>query len=109
MRSSRWKVAKQRGLDAARLAAIAGCAAMLAGCNTTREITGSVPTDYRQRHAIAIKEGPRTLELFIGDKRGTLTDTQRAEVIAFAGEWRQHATGGILIDVPEGTSNAAAA
>jgi pilus assembly protein CpaD len=65
--------------------------------------------DYRQRHAIVIKEGPRTVELFIGDKRGTLTATQRAEVLAFAGEWRREATGGIFVDVPSGTSNGPAA
>jgi pilus assembly protein CpaD len=102
-------VAKRRGAHALRLAAIAGCAAMLAGCNTAREVVGSEPSDYRQRHAIVIKEGPRTVELFIGDKRGTLTGAQRADVLAFAGEWRREATGGILIDVPEGTSNAIAA
>jgi pilus assembly protein CpaD len=109
MSSPIFKVARLRGADIARLAAIAGCAVMLAGCNTTREITGSTPADYRQRHPIVVKEGPRTVNLFIGEKRGTLTSSQRVEVIAFAGEWRQEATGGILIDVPEGTGNAAAA
>jgi pilus assembly protein CpaD len=107
-------VARRRGARAVRLLAIAGCAAMLttalAGCNTTQEVvTGSVPSDYRQRHPIVIKEGPRTVELFIGDKRGTLTGVQRAEVLSFAREWRREATGGILIDVPAGTTNAAAA
>lgn len=110
MRSTFPKVAKRRGAHVARLAAIAGCTAMLAGCNTTQQVvTGSVPTDYRQRHAIVIKEGPRTVDLFIGDMRGTLTGSQRAEVLAFASEWRREATGGILIDVPAGTSNANAA
>src|SRR5262249_59543635 len=109
MGPSFFNVARTRGAGLARLAAIAGCAAMLAGCNTTREIAGGTPADYRQRHAIVIKEGPRTVELFIGEKRGSLTASQRAEVIAFAAEWRAEATGGILIDVPEGTGNAASA
>jgi len=109
MNSTFFKVAKLRGAHMARLAAIVGCAAMVAGCNTTRELTGSTPTDYRQRHPIVVKEGPNTVELFIGEKRGSLTNAQRTDVIAFANEWRQEATGGILLDLPEGTGNASAA
>jgi pilus assembly protein CpaD len=105
----------RRGALALRLLAAAGCAAMLAGCmtsmaNLTRtEVTGSVPDDYRQRHPIVVKEGPRTVELFIGGKRGALTPAQRAEVLAFAHEWRRDSTGGILIDLPSGTPNEMAA
>jgi pilus assembly protein CpaD len=65
--------------------------------------------NYRQRHPIVINEGPRTVELFIGDKRGTLSAEQRAQVLSFARDWQREATGGIRIDVPEGTRNAAAA
>jgi pilus assembly protein CpaD len=92
-----------------RLAAIAGCAAALAGCYAPQVVTGTVASDPRQRHPIVLKEGPRTVDLFIGDKRGTLTGAQRAHVLAFAREWRREATGGILLDVPTDTSNAAAA
>jgi pilus assembly protein CpaD len=92
---------------AIRLAAAAGCAAMVAGCNTDRlYVTGEVPSDYRQRHPIVLKEDPRTVELFIGSQRGTLTGDQRADVLAFAHEWRREATGGIVVDVPSGSSNA---
>src|SRR5262249_46706529 len=44
-----------------------------------------------------------------GEGRGSLNGSQRAEVLSFATEWRREATGGILIDVPAGTSNAGAA
>jgi pilus assembly protein CpaD len=100
-----------RRRSAVSLLAIAGCAAMLAGCNTTQsdQVTGATPMTYRDRHPIAIKEGPRTVDLFIGDRRGDLTGTQRAEVLAFASDWRREASGGILLDVPSGTSNARAA
>jgi pilus assembly protein CpaD len=47
--------------------------------------------------------------LFIGSKRGTLTGEQRAEVLAFADEWRREATGGVIIDLPAGSNNQAAA
>ena len=103
MISRRLTIAKRHGARALRLAAMAGCAAALAGCYTpVQDVVGSVPIDYRHRHAITIKEGPRTVDLFIGDKRGTLTGAQRAEVLAFAHEWRRDATGGILLDVPAG-------
>jgi len=67
----------------------------------------------RQRRAPAPSDRDQgrtaTVDLFIGERRGTLNGSQRAEVLSFAAEWRREATGGILIDVPAGSSNAAAA
>jgi pilus assembly protein CpaD len=90
-----------------RSAILAGCALLLCGCNTDSQITGvpSVPTDYRMRHPIALKEADRSLDLFIGTNRGTLTPAQRADVLAFAQHWRHEATGGVVIDLPAGTGN----
>ncbi len=90
------------------LAAI-GCMTMLAGCYTTQPVASGLANDYRLRHPIAIKEGVRTVELFIGSKRGGLSPDQRADVLAFSGTWRREATGGILIEVPAGTKNEIAA
>lgn len=98
-----------RPSTAARAIAIVAFAALLAGCNAHRETTSSIPPDYRQRHPIAVKEGTRTVELFIGNRRGSLDPTQSAEVAAFAHTWRREATGGIVIEVPSGTPNARAA
>jgi pilus assembly protein CpaD len=85
-------------------------AVVLAGCYTAREATlEAIPNDYRQRHPIVLKEAPRTVDLFIGNRRGNLTGTQRAQVLAFAQAWRGEATGGVLIDVPTGTPNARSA
>jgi len=94
-----------------RTVLIAGCATLLAGCynHTRTDISAAAPSDYRQRHPIAIKEKDRTVELFIGTSRGALTGEQRAEVRAFARDWKHEATGGIVIEVPVGTRNAAAA
>jgi pilus assembly protein CpaD len=102
----------KRSRSAASIAAVLAIIAatsMLAGCNTTNEVTGAIPTDYRQRHPIVLKESPRTVELLIGTKRGALTGAQRADVLAFANEWNREATGGILIDLPAGTPNEYAA
>jgi len=98
---------------AVRLLAVIGCATMLAGCYTDRAairtVAPEIPNDPRQRHPIAIREGVHTVELFIGTKRGELTANQRGDVIAFARTWRDDAAGGVMIDLPSGTSNEAAA
>jgi type IV pilus biogenesis protein CpaD/CtpE len=36
-------------------------------------VVASVPEDYRTRQLIVIKEGARTVELFIGSQRGALS------------------------------------
>lgn len=82
----------------------------LVGCNTYRvKETLDVPNDYRKRHQIGLREGTRTVEVFIGQSRGSLNPTQRAEVLAFARTWKDESTGGIVIDVPTGTPNQFAA
>lgn len=91
-----------------RGALLAAFAASLGACTMTteREVTGSVPpNDYRLRHPISIAEKDRTLELFVGAGRGGLTPTQRAEVMAYAQNWRNEGTAGITIDRPVGGAN----
>jgi pilus assembly protein CpaD len=85
-------------------------AAGIAGCQTTaRDTTGSIPTDYRERHPIELKEGKRTLVLFVGAGRGGLSPVQSAEVLSFAKSWQREATGGVTIDRPVGGANERAA
>jgi pilus assembly protein CpaD len=94
----------------ARALAFVSLAALLAGCKTSGDdMTSSIPSDYRLRHPIAVREGPQVLNIFIGDNRGGLTPSQRTEVTALASTWRREASGGIVIEVPSGTSNARAA
>jgi pilus assembly protein CpaD len=90
---------------------LAGFAAALAGCNTTvaRDTTGSIPDSYKERHPIAVKEGKKTLVVLVGAGRGGLSPMQRAEVLAFAQNWRRNATGGITIERPVGRANERAA
>jgi pilus assembly protein CpaD len=90
-----------------RAAFAIGCAAFVCGCNTDQQITGAptVPTDYRLRHPITITEKDRTFQLFIGANRDSLTPTQRAELLAFAQSWKDQATGGVVIDLPVGSTN----
>ena len=94
-----------------RAAMIAIVAIAASGCSYTAkdEVTSSIPTDYRHRHPIAIRDGDRTMEVFIGARRGSLTPMQRGEIGKFALEWRREATGGMVLDIPSGTPNARAA
>ncbi len=113
MQTVRTMIAGRRNIAemALRAAIVIGAALFVCGCNTDQQVAGvpSVPVDYRMRHPITIKESDRTLELFIGSNRGVLTAVQRAQVLAFAQTWRHDATGGVIVDLPKGTSNERAA
>ena len=98
------------GQAALRLLAVGVLAAMLAGCYQQRLAQRDYSDDYRQRHPITLKEGERTVEVFLGSNRGGLNPSQRADVLSFAQLWRREATSGIIVDVPHGgpTDHAAA-
>ncbi len=79
---------------------------ILAGCLASRDATlDMIPRDYPQRHPIVLGEAPHTVELFIGNRRGSLNDAQRTDVLAFAQIWRREAGGGIIIDLPARAPN----
>lgn len=108
MNSNPSHVARARVAIALRTLVLGTAAAVLAGCYsyTAQEIAlDEIPNDYRQRHPIVLKEAPRSVELFIGNRRSSLNAEQRAQVLSFAQEWRRDGTGGVMIDVPSGTPN----
>jgi pilus assembly protein CpaD len=90
---------------------LAGLATALAGCNTfvSSDPTHGIPLAYQDRHPITVQEGQKSLVLFVGSGRGGLSPTQRAEVMAFAQNWKRDATGGVTIDRPVGGGNDRAA
>jgi len=87
------------------------CPLLVGACNTDRQVAAvsAVPPDYRMRHPITLHEADRTLEVFIGSTRGALTASQRAQVLAFAQTCRHEATGGVIIELPVGSTNERAA
>jgi pilus assembly protein CpaD len=93
----------------ARALALVAIAFGLAGCYSTREVTDTIPNDYRLRHPITIQEGERKVALLIGNQRGTLSAAQRADTVALARAWKRESTGGIVIEIPAGTPNQRAA
>ena len=78
---------------------LVGLAVMLGACKHTEEelVTASFPDDYRLRHPIAIEEANRSVVVFVGQARGGLTASQRADVIGLAQIWVQEATGAITV------------
>lgn len=109
MQIVRTMFAKRRSIAglAVRAAIISGCALFVCACETDQQVTGvpEAPTDYRLRHPITIGEANHTLQVFVGTSRGELNATQRAQVLAFAQSWKREATGGVVVDLPVGTSN----
>jgi pilus assembly protein CpaD len=92
------------------LGALVGISAALGGCNTNGEtVTASVPNDYRLRHPIAVQEADRSIVIFVGQGRGGLSASQRADVMGLAQIWVREGTGAIVADVPVDTPNARAA
>ncbi len=89
--------------------ALSGCYATSSGPYTPIPPDATYPNDYRKRHPIAIREGNRVVDVFIGKDRGTLNPSQRADVASFAQVWRGESTGGVMISVPHGTPNGRAA
>ena len=89
-------------------AALLGASAALGACTHTSQdtVTGSIPSDYRQRHPIVIQEANRATEVFVGSGRGGLTGAQRTDIAGLAEAWLREGTGAIVIDMPVNTPNA---
>jgi len=106
--SSHRPVARLHRLRTAGL--LVGLALALGACNHTRQdVTASIPDDYRLRHPIAIQEADQSINIFVGNGRGGLNATQRAEILALGRTWMREGTGAVIIDVPSQTPNARAA
>ena len=100
------------GCRALRLAGtLLGLAVALGACNSTSGelVTAAVPEDYRLRHPIAVEEGKQSMVVFVGQGRGGLSASQRADVAGLARSWMREGTGAIVADVPVDTPNARAA
>src|SRR5450432_1683784 len=81
--------------------ALVGLAVVLGACTHTDEaVTASVPDDYRLRHPIAIQEANESVVIFVGQGRGGLSASQRADVMGVAQTWLRDGTGAINADVP---------
>lgn len=89
-----------------RAALLIGLAALtVAGCQTDRIVTGTIPSDYRDRHPIQVNEGARSVQMFVGSGRSGLTAEQRALAGGFASQWRRYGSGPLTIELPAKVAN----
>jgi pilus assembly protein CpaD len=94
------------------LSALVALSAVLGACTVYGgDVTATVPppSDYRQRHPIAVQEANRSMVVFVGTGRGGLSPAQRDDVRGVARTWVNEGTGTIIVDVPVRTPNARAA
>ena len=107
--TTRTSLARSRAIRMAGV--LVGTAVALGACTHTDDAvtTASIPDDYRLRHPIAIQEANQSIVVFVGQGRGGLNESQRADVIGLARTWLHDGTGAINIDVPVNTANARAA
>jgi len=106
--TTRIPIDRQRAFRIA--AALCGLAFVLGACTHTAEtVAASYPEDYRLRHPIALQEANQSVIIFVGRARGTLSASQRADVLGLAQNWLRDGTGAISAEVPVDTPNARAA
>jgi len=98
--------------QALRMAGVlTGLAVLLGACKHVEEPSpmAFAPDEYKKRHPIAVTEIDRSIVVFVGNNRGGLAASQRADVMGLAQSWIREGTGAISVDVPVGTPNARAA
>lgn len=77
----------------------------LAACGAGRDVTGSIrPSDYRDRHAIVLTDGPRILDVFVQGPSGVV-GRERADLSAYLAEHRRFGSGPVMVQVPVGIEN----
>ena len=92
-----------------RMAGIATCALLLVACQTKKEITGSVPDDYRLRHPITLQQSAKTIDIPVGMHSEDLTPASRSAITGFARDFLQERAAVIQIMVPSGAYNESSA
>ncbi|SNY91824.1 pilus assembly protein CpaD [Cohaesibacter sp. ES.047] len=93
-----------------RMAGIATCALLLVACQSNkREITGSVPDDYRLRHPITLQQSAKTIDVPVGMHSEDLTPASRSAISGFARDFLRERAAVIQIMVPSGAQNESSA
>lgn len=91
------------------LLALAG-AALLGACTPKQYVSApAIPSDLRERHPIVLRDAPRSLDVFVGRSGAGLDRRQAEDVAAFGRDYRLSGRGGMVAEVPQGTSRDIAA
>ncbi len=88
------------------------CVTMLSACTMGKRdsfTVGSVPSDYTKRHPIILAEKEQTLDIPVASGAQRLNEATISNVRAFATNFSNSGTGTIVMLLPSGSANAAAA
>lgn len=86
-----------------RLACAAGAAFIAAACAKHEPaFTGSIPTEYRDRHPIVVAPAEESLDIFLRGTTRSLDQRQLAELRALALEYQASGQGPVTLLVPNG-------
>ncbi len=76
-----------------------------AGCssNVDRTVaTSAIPTDYHERHPVALVNARQSLDVFLLGQAGQLDYRQKHDIEAFSADYRAHGEGLVQVLVPRG-------
>jgi pilus assembly protein CpaD len=96
----------------AALALVTALAGIVSGCGSmkpSREVTGSIPDDYRTRHPISIAEVRHTMDVPVASGDRNLNVAVRDAIRGFAQDYASTSSATMQISLPQGGINAGAA
>jgi pilus assembly protein CpaD len=90
---------------AGRMVALGAAALLLTGCMGSKDVTSSIPADYRQRHPIILTQANETLDVFVGNVGG-LDLRQKEDVRSFARDYMANGQGPLIAYLPADSQTA---
>ncbi len=90
------------------VAILLSSAALVSGC-ANRDVTGSIPMDYRERHPIVLADAETALDLPVGVNDTRLTVGMKDTIKGFAQRFTASPSAHVQVQVPQGSLNAPAA
>jgi pilus assembly protein CpaD len=84
---------------AGRAVTLLAAAMLLSGCMGSKDVTSSIPSDYRQRHPIVLTHANDTLDVFVGNVGG-LDHRQKEDIRGFAREYMANGQGPLVAYLP---------
>jgi pilus assembly protein CpaD len=103
---------KSRHITAPVTASVLLATSLLAGCASMKRDhieVGSIPDDYRTNHPIVLQEHEETLDIPVATTDRKLTVPFRDTIDGFATAYARSGSGAILVHIPVGSANEAAA
>jgi pilus assembly protein CpaD len=88
-----------------RTVTLCAAALLLSGCMGSKDVTSSIPADYRQRHPIVLTQANETLDVFVGNVGG-LDLRQKEDVRSFARDYMANGQGPLIAYLPTDSQSA---